>query len=60
MTARALLMWRNRLGMSQSHAAAALNSPVGTYRNWEQDIRRIPGAVEMLCRYVERYGEWKD
>lgn len=57
MTARALLMWRHRLGLSQSQAAKALNVPLGTYRNWEQGIRRIPGPVELLCRYVEYYGE---
>jgi DNA-binding transcriptional regulator YiaG len=60
MTARALLMWRNRLGLSQTQAAAALNVPLGTYRNWEQDVRRVPGAVEMLCKYIERYGALTD
>lgn len=60
MTARALLMWRNRLGFSQSEAAKALNVPVGSYRNWEQDIRRVPEPVALLTRYVERFGVWKD
>jgi DNA-binding transcriptional regulator YiaG len=49
MTAADLLAWRNGLGLTQPEAAAALNTPLGTYRRWEQGTRRVPGIVDVTA-----------
>ena len=54
MTPADLTAWRNRLGLSQSGAAARLNTPVDTYQNWEQGRRRIPGVVEVAMQAVSK------
>lgn len=56
MTPAELIAWRERLGLSELAAAKALGTPAGTYRNWEDGRRRIPGAIAVLCRYIERFG----
>ena len=54
MTPLALKRWRKSLRLSQPRAAKALNTPVGTYRNWEQGRRVVPGAVALLTKYVKQ------
>ncbi len=41
---------------SQVKAASLLNAPPQTYRNWIGGRFEIPGPVERLAQYVERYG----
>ena len=53
MTPADLFTWRNRLGLSQSEAAARLNTPTGTYQNWEQGRRPIPGVVSVATRLLD-------
>lgn len=60
MTPRELLEWQDRLGMSGAESARSFGIPYLTYRSYlpggtrRQD--RLPGWVEKLCRYVEKYG----
>lgn len=56
MSAADLLAWQERLGLSQVEAARQLATPVPTYRHWLGARRRIPDNVELLCKYVERFG----
>jgi hypothetical protein len=55
-----LQAWQDRLfgpGYgSQVKAAASLDAPVQTYRNWLTGRRPIPDQVALLCLYVERFG----
>lgn len=48
-----LITWRQQRGFTQAAAAAFLNTPLGTYRRWEQGSRRIPGIVDTAC-YARR------
>jgi DNA-binding transcriptional regulator YiaG len=52
-TADELSAWRKRMGLTQEQAAKALNTPVGTYRGWEQGRFKPPGAVDAACRELE-------
>lgn len=52
-TATELTDWRKRMGWTQWQAAQALNTPVTTYRNWEQGRHKPPGLVDALCREIE-------
>jgi DNA-binding transcriptional regulator YiaG len=54
MTPAELVEWRQRMGWSQSHAAAELNLPTKTLQNYEQGRTAIPGPVERLAAYIER------
>jgi DNA-binding transcriptional regulator YiaG len=56
MTAEDLRAWRLRLGLSEVQAARAMNKPVQTYRNWEDERRRVDPMAEPLTRYIERFG----
>lgn len=53
MTASDLLAWRKRLGLTQDEASAMLNTPLPTYRNWEQGKRRVPGVVMVATRLIK-------
>jgi DNA-binding transcriptional regulator YiaG len=53
MTKDEMKAWRERLGLSQSQAAIELCTPKGTFQNWDQGKRRIPGYVEKLCQMIE-------
>lgn len=47
-----LRTWRARLGLTQDRAAAALDVPIGTLRDWEQG-RRAPspdGPLRLALR----------
>jgi DNA-binding transcriptional regulator YiaG len=50
MTPADLAAWRNGLGLTQPEAARVLNTPLGTYRRWEQGTRRIPGIVAVATK----------
>lgn len=54
MTADELSAWRKRMGWTQEQAAKALNTPIGTYRNWEQGRFPAPGLVDAACRELEK------
>lgn len=54
MTADELWRWRERLGWTQAQAAAALNTPLGTYRGWEQGRYPAPGLIDVACRKIEQ------
>lgn len=56
MSAKRLQQWQARMGFNQLDAAAALNVPPATYRNWLHDRRAIPSSVALLCLYVEHCG----
>jgi DNA-binding transcriptional regulator YiaG len=56
MTPADLAAWRRRMGWPQPKAAAALDTPLGTYRRWEQGRNDPPALLGLLCRYVEAYG----
>ncbi|MCW2240653.1 hypothetical protein [Azospirillum canadense] len=56
MTKEELQEWQDRLFKDQVEAAAALNAPLQTYRNWLKGRADVPKPVERLCVYVERYG----
>lgn len=43
--AEKLKKWRESLGLTQPQAAMKLNTPLPTYRNWEQEVSGIPGVV---------------
>jgi putative transcriptional regulator len=45
---------RERIGMTQVEFAEALDSPVATLRNWEQDRVRIDPAARALFRILSR------
>jgi DNA-binding transcriptional regulator YiaG len=56
--AQKLKRWRERVGMSQSQAAAALSVPIDSLQNWEI-ARTMPNALAQvtlftLMREVER------
>jgi DNA-binding transcriptional regulator YiaG len=53
-TAVQLADWRNRMGWTQAEAAAALNTPLGTYRGWEQGRHPAPGMIDVVCRELEQ------
>jgi DNA-binding transcriptional regulator YiaG len=53
MTAVELKEARLRLGLTQTQMADALSTPFRTYQDWEGDISRIPGAVELAIKWVE-------
>ena len=48
-----LKAWRQRHGYDQPAAAAALRTPLGTYRNWEQGRGPIPEIVGALCEALD-------
>jgi DNA-binding transcriptional regulator YiaG len=54
MSGAGLRAWRERMGWSQSRAAAELNLPTKTFQNYEQGRTAIPGPVERLAAYIER------
>lgn len=54
--AESLRAWQDRLGYTQIEAAAALDTPAQTYRNWLCERAAVPRHVTLLCRYIERYG----
>lgn len=54
MTADQLTEWRHRMGLTQAEAAAALNTPLGTYRGWEQGRHPAPGLIDVACREIEQ------
>ena len=60
MTPDDLRSWRLRIGLREVQAAVAIGVPSQTYRNWEDGRARVPGAVETLARYIERYGPLPD
>lgn len=45
MTGEDLKCHRTRLRMTQVEMAAYLQTPLGTYKRWEQGGARVPGAV---------------
>lgn len=53
MTADQLLEWRQCMGWTQAQAAEALNTPLGTYRGWEQGRYPAPGMIDVACREIE-------
>lgn len=58
-----LRAWRERLGLSQSRAAALVGVPVRTLQGLE--LGRSPGSplwgpLDRLTRYVERHGPLPD
>jgi len=58
MTADDIRQLRRRTGLTQPGMAALVGVPLGTYRNWEQDIRSPTGknvlALQRVARNVER------
>lgn len=54
MTADQLTKWRHRMSWTQAEAAAALNTPLGTYRGWEQGRFPAPGLIDVACREIEQ------
>lgn len=62
MTAEELRARRQKLGLSQSQLATALQRPVDTIQNWEQGRRRIemPGilryVLDALGDYRQQFG----
>jgi DNA-binding transcriptional regulator YiaG len=52
-TADELKDWRHRMGWTQAEAAAALNTPIGTYQGWEQGRFPAPGLIDVACREIE-------
>jgi DNA-binding transcriptional regulator YiaG len=55
-TASDLKAWRERLGLKEVQAAAAMDVPAQSYRNWEDGRTAVPRAVATLARYIERFG----
>lgn len=53
MTAPQLRKWRDRLGLSQARAAAALGVSLRTYKRWEQDGPQYPTLVRLACAALE-------
>lgn len=47
MNSRELRNIRIELKLTQEQIAAALNTPVSTYRKWERGDRRVPGIIEV-------------
>lgn len=52
-TADELKELREWLGWTQEQMAAALNTPLGTYRGWEQGRYPAPGLIDVACREIE-------
>lgn len=46
---------RSRLGMTQEEFARMLGVPLGTLRNWEQNIREPVGAAKALLRVAAKH-----
>jgi DNA-binding transcriptional regulator YiaG len=42
------------MGWTQAEAARALNTPLGTYRGWEQGRFPAPGLIDVACREIEQ------
>ena len=55
MTAEEFRARRQKLGLSQSQLATALQRPVDTIQNWEQGRRRIemPGVLQFVLDALE-------
>lgn len=64
MTSEELINWQTRVVGTgygaQPRAAKLLNAPLQTYRNWLYGRIEVPGPVEKLAEYVERYGPLED
>lgn len=56
MTADQLHAWQARHGLSQVAAARFCKVPVQTYRNWVRGRIDVPGPIERLTWYVDRFG----
>lgn len=63
MTPDEFAAWRQRHGMTQAAAAQALGLAVSgdgrtsdAVRHYEKGRRQIPRTIELLCRYVDRFG----
>lgn len=56
MDASELEAWQARHGLSQVAAARFCKVPVQTYRNWVRGRYEVPGLVERLTWYVDRFG----
>ncbi len=52
MTAAQLQKLRKAAGLLQPAAAEKLDTPLATYRGWEQGRRAIPGAAAKLARLL--------
>ena len=48
---------RKRLGMTQTHFAAAIGIRVGTLRNWEHGHRTPTGPARVLLQVVDKHPE---
>ena len=55
MSSAQLHEWRKRLGLTQAEAAKLMETPLGTYRRWEQGTRRLPGIVAVVTRLLEAH-----
>lgn len=64
MTPDELIAWQNRLGISGAEAARSFGIPYLTYRSYLPGGTRrqhgLPGWVEKLCWYREKYGPVED
>jgi len=52
MTDRQLIRLRESAGMSQKELAELINTPLQTYKSWEQKKRSIPGIVRVAVMAV--------
>lgn len=52
MTPADLIAHQQRLGLSITAMAEALNTPRGTYVKWIRGERRVPGIVEVAIRAI--------
>lgn len=55
--AAGLNAWRERLGLTQAGAAAALLVPKRTYEKYEAG-QPVPVCIGLLAHLIERYGMW--
>ena len=53
MTSQQLANWRHAHNLTQPQLAALLDTPLKTYRNWEQGVRRVPGVLAVALQSVE-------
>ena len=53
MTNDQLKQRRQELGLSQPQMARELNTPLSTYRKWEQGARRVPGIVVVAIEKIK-------
>lgn len=56
MTGDQLACWRIAHGWKQPEAAAQVGVPYHTYKAWERNRYPVPPYVQIITRYIDRYG----